>query len=136
MFYLHGPDRAVPYEVTLKAVDELYKEGKFKRFGISNYMSCVRSRLERCCHHDNHTAHGRWEVAEIVGICRRYGYIQPTAYEGLYNAIHRGAEPELFPALRKFGISFYEFNACAPVVLLQVLQLSMLYCSGWGVLHG
>lgn len=90
MFYLHGPDRAVPYEVTLKAVDELYKEGKFKRFGISNYMS--------------------WEVAEIVGICRRYGYIQPTAYQGLYNAIHRGAEPELFPALRKFGISFYEFN--------------------------
>ncbi|KAJ7200023.1 Aldo/keto reductase [Mycena pura] len=90
MFYLHGPDRAVPYEVTLKVVDELYKEGKFKRFGISNYMA--------------------WEVAEIVGICRRHGYIQPTAYQGLYNAIHRGVEPELFPALRKFGISFYEFN--------------------------
>lgn len=41
MWYLHGPDRSVPYEVTLKAVNELYKEGKFKRFGISNYMSYV-----------------------------------------------------------------------------------------------
>ncbi|OCH85014.1 Aldo/keto reductase [Obba rivulosa] len=90
MWYLHGPDRTTPYEVTLKAVNDLYKEGKFKRFGISNYMA--------------------WEVAEMVQICRANGYIQPTAYQGIYNAIHRNAEPELFPCLRKFGISFYEFN--------------------------
>jgi aflatoxin B1 aldehyde reductase len=93
MWYLHGPDRSVPYEVTLKAVDELYREGHFKRFGISNYMS--------------------WEVAEMVGICKQHGYIQPTAYQGIYNAIHRGVEPELLPALRKFGIAFYEFNPLA-----------------------
>ncbi|KAJ7286401.1 Aldo/keto reductase [Mycena rebaudengoi] len=93
MWYLHGPDRSVPYEVTLKAVDELYREGHFKRFGISNYMA--------------------WEVAELVGICKRFGYIQPTVYQGLYNAIHRTVEPELFPCLRKFGISFYEFNPLA-----------------------
>ncbi|KAI0742480.1 Aldo/keto reductase [Daedaleopsis nitida] len=90
MWYLHGPDRTTPFELTLKAVDELHKEGKFKRFGISNYMS--------------------WEVAEIVGICKANGYIQPTAYQGIYNAIHRKVEPELFPCLRKFGIAFYEFN--------------------------
>ncbi|OSD03823.1 Aldo/keto reductase [Trametes coccinea BRFM310] len=90
MWYLHGPDRTTPYEVTLKAVNDLYKEGKFKRFGISNYMS--------------------WEVAEMVGICKANGYIQPTAYQGIYNAIHRKVEPELFPCLRKFGIAFYEFN--------------------------
>ncbi|KAA1472011.1 Aldo/keto reductase [Dentipellis sp. KUC8613] len=90
MWYLHGPDRSVPYEVTLKTVNELYKEGKFNRFGISNYMA--------------------WEVAEMVLICRTNGWIQPTAYQGIYNAIHRSVEPELFPCLRKFGISFYEFN--------------------------
>ncbi|KAF7316049.1 Aldo-ket-red domain-containing protein [Mycena indigotica] len=90
MFYLHGPDRATPYEVTLKAVDELYREGKFKRFGISNYAA--------------------WEVAEIVGICKANGYILPTVYQGVYNAIQRTVEPELFPALRKFGISFYAFS--------------------------
>ena len=27
MWYLHAPDRTTPYDVTLKAVDELYKEG-------------------------------------------------------------------------------------------------------------
>ena len=90
MWYLHGPDRTTPYEETLRAVNELYKEGKFKRFGISNYMS--------------------WEVAEIVGICRANGWVQPTVYQGIYNAIQRKVEPELFPCLRKFGIAFYEFN--------------------------
>ncbi|KAI0669008.1 Aldo/keto reductase [Trametes maxima] len=90
MWYLHGPDRSTPYEDTLRTVNDLYKEGKFKRFGISNYMS--------------------WEVAEIVGICKANEYIQPTAYQGIYNAIHRKVEPELFPCLRKFGIAFYEFN--------------------------
>ncbi|KAH8093056.1 NADP-dependent oxidoreductase domain-containing protein, partial [Cristinia sonorae] len=55
IWYLHAPDRTTPYEVTFKAVNELYKEGKFKRLGISNYMS--------------------WEVAEIVGICKANGYI-------------------------------------------------------------
>lgn len=90
IWYLHGPDRAVPYEITLKAVNDLYKEGKFKRFGISNYTS--------------------WEVAEMVEICKANGYIQPTVYQGIYNAIHRKVEPELFPCLRKFGISFYAFN--------------------------
>ncbi|KAI0084291.1 Aldo/keto reductase [Irpex rosettiformis] len=90
MWYLHGPDRGVPYEVTLKTVNDLYKEGKFKRFGISNYQA--------------------WEVAEMVQICKYNGYIQPTAYQGIYNAIHRRVEPELFPCLRKYGISFYEYN--------------------------
>ncbi|KAH9886972.1 NADP-dependent oxidoreductase domain-containing protein [Cubamyces lactineus] len=77
----------------MKAVDELYREGKFKRFGISNYMS--------------------WEVAEIVSICKANGYIQPTVYQGVYNVVHRNVERELFPCLRKYGISFYGFNPLA-----------------------
>ncbi|KAI0753607.1 Aldo/keto reductase [Fomes fomentarius] len=90
VWYLHGPDRSTPYEVTLKAVNELHKEGKFKRLGLSNYAA--------------------WEVAEIVQICKANGYVLPTVYQGSYNAVHRKVEPELFPALRKFGIAFYAYN--------------------------
>ena len=46
----------------------------------------------------------------MVQICKANGYVQPTVYQGLYNAINRRVEPELFPCLRKFGIAFYEFN--------------------------
>ncbi|KAF9062140.1 NADP-dependent oxidoreductase domain-containing protein [Rhodocollybia butyracea] len=88
--YLHCADRRTDYNITMKAVNELYKEGYFKRFGISNFMS--------------------WEVAEIVGICKGNGYITPSVYQGPYNGLHRTAEPELFPCLKKFGISYYAFN--------------------------
>ncbi|GAA5931445.1 hypothetical protein JCM1841_001670 [Sporobolomyces salmonicolor] len=90
MWYLHAPDRSVPYEETLAGVDELYKEGKFKRFGLSNYAA--------------------WEVAEIVGICEKNGWIKPTAYQVVYNALQRCIEPELIPCVRKFGLSLYVFN--------------------------
>lgn len=69
IFYLHAPDRSTPYEVALKGINELYKEGKFKRFGLSNFPS--------------------YEVAEIVEICKANGYVLPTVYQGMYNAIAR-----------------------------------------------
>ncbi|CAK5274713.1 unnamed protein product [Mycena citricolor] len=105
MWYLHGPDHRNSFEDSLRAVNELYKEGKFKRLGISNYTA--------------------WEVAEIVGICERHGWVKPTAYEGLYNAIHRAAEPELFPCLRKFGIAFYEYNPRQYDVLAEASSLGV-----------
>ncbi|KAI5476869.1 Aldo/keto reductase [Pseudohyphozyma bogoriensis] len=93
MWYLHAPDSKTPFEETFAAVDELYKEGKFKRFGISNYQA--------------------WEVAHIVGLCEKNGWVKPVVYQGIYNAVHRNVEPELFPCLRKFGIAFYAFNPLA-----------------------
>lgn len=93
MWYLHAPDRTTPYETTLREINNLHKEGYFRRFGISNYAA--------------------WEVAQMCEICERNGWIKPTAYQGVYNALHRLVEPELFPCLREYGISFYEFNPLA-----------------------
>jgi len=61
MFYLHGPDRTVPFEETLREVDKLHKEGKFERFGVSNFFA--------------------WEVAQLCEIARKNGWIQPTVYQ-------------------------------------------------------
>lgn len=93
MFYLHGPDRNTPFEDTLREVNKLHQEGYFNRFGISNYYS--------------------WEVAQICEICKKNDWIQPTVYQGLYNAFHRVVENELFPCLRFYGISLYCFNPLA-----------------------
>ena len=93
MWYLHGPDRTTDFEITLNAVNELHREGYFRRFGISNYMA--------------------WEVARICDICRGKGYIMPSVYQGLYNALHRSVEPELFECLRHYGVAFYNYNPLA-----------------------
>jgi aflatoxin B1 aldehyde reductase len=37
IYYLHAPDYATPFEETIKAMDELHKEGKVEKFGISNF---------------------------------------------------------------------------------------------------
>lgn len=73
------PDRTTPYEVTLKAVNDLYKEGYSERFAISNYMA--------------------WEFAEICEICDKNGWIEPVVYQGVYNVLHRSVEWESFPCL-------------------------------------
>ena len=64
-----------------------------EEFGLSNFMS--------------------WEVAEVVGICERRGFIKPTVYQGIYNLLDRTPEGELFPCLRKFGIRFAAYSTLA-----------------------
>jgi len=54
-----------------------------------------------------------FQVAEIVGICDRKGYVRPRIYQAMYNAITRAIEPELVPALRKFGIRLVVYNPLA-----------------------
>ena len=97
LFYLHSPDRQVELEATLRAVNEAYEQGKFERFGISNYRAD--------------------EVQQIVDITTRKGWIKPSVYQGVYNAITRSAEPELLPVLRRSNISFYIFNPLAGSLL-------------------
>lgn len=93
MFYLHGPDRIHSFEDTLRTVNELHKEGRFTRFGVSNYMS--------------------WEVAKICEICEENGWIKPTVYQGVYHALQRRIEDELLPCLRHYGIALYAFQPLA-----------------------
>ncbi|KAJ3506904.1 hypothetical protein NLJ89_g6601 [Agrocybe chaxingu] len=77
VFYLHAPDRTVDFKETLRAIDELHKEGKFELFGLSNFRS--------------------YEVAEFVTLARENGWVAPTVYEGIYNPIDRTVETELVP---------------------------------------
>ncbi|KAJ5118734.1 NAD(P)-binding protein [Penicillium atrosanguineum] len=93
IFYLHAPDRNSPFEATLREVNKLHQEGHFTRFGLSNYMS--------------------WEVAQICEICKINNWIVPTVYQGVYHVLQRSIEGELFPCLRKYGISLYAFQPLA-----------------------
>ena len=91
VMYLHAPDRATPWEVTLRAMDQAYRAGKFEKLGVSNYTA--------------------EEVEEMVGICEREGLVKPSVYQGRYNAMIRSGETGLFPTLRKHGISFYAYRS-------------------------
>nr|XP_020637636.1 aflatoxin B1 aldehyde reductase member 2-like [Pogona vitticeps] len=93
LFYLHAPDHETPVEETLRACEQLHKEGMFKELGLSNYAS--------------------WEVAEIHTLCRSRNWVLPTVYQGMYNAMTRQVETELLPCLRHYGMRFYAYNPLA-----------------------
>ncbi|KAF2501448.1 aflatoxin B1 aldehyde reductase member 2 [Lophium mytilinum] len=93
IYYLHLPDHSVPYEETLEEINKLHKEGKFVQFGLSNYAA--------------------WEVAEIWNICKERGWVKPTVYQAMYNAITRDIEPELIPCCRKYKIDIVIYNPLA-----------------------
>lgn len=90
IYYLHQPDRQTPFEETCEAMDKAYREGKFRKFGLSNFTAS--------------------EVEQILEICERRGFVKPSVYEGQYNPIVRGGEKTLFPLLRKNNIAFYAWR--------------------------
>ncbi|KAJ5481952.1 Drug/metabolite transporter [Penicillium sp. IBT 31633x] len=93
IFYLHAADRATPFAETLEAVNQLHKEGKFVQFGLSNYTA--------------------FEVAEICVLCAERGWVRPTVYQAMYNAITRNIETELVPACHRYGLDIVIYNPLA-----------------------
>ncbi|KAH9893900.1 Aldo/keto reductase [Epithele typhae] len=90
VLYLHAPDRSVPFEDTAREMNELYKQGLFEIFGLSNYAA--------------------WEVAEMVTICKANEWVQPKIYQAMYNAVTREIDAELVPCCRKFGLRIVIYN--------------------------
>ena len=54
-----------------------------------------------------------FELYQVAEICRREGWMQPEVYQGMYNALTRDVERELFACLRNYGIRFYAYNPLA-----------------------
>ena len=93
LLYFHFPDGKTPIEEALETVAELHEQGKIKELGLSNYPA--------------------WQVVDITYKCDKIGCPRPTVYQGMYNALCRNVDPELFPAIRSLGMRFYAFNPLA-----------------------
>ena len=93
LFYLHQPDLDTPIDDTLAAIDKAYREGKVGAFGLSNYAA--------------------WQVAQIFERCDKNGWPTPVCYQGMYNAITRDVERELFKCLADYNMAFYAYNPLA-----------------------
>lgn len=93
IFYLHAADRSVPFEDTLREVNKMFQEGKFVKLGLSNFTA--------------------FEVAEVVMTCKANGWVRPSIYQGMYNAITRSLEAELIPACKRYGLDVVVYNPVA-----------------------
>lgn len=93
ILYLHAPDDTVPIEETLEGIDEAYKRGWFKRFGLSNFTP--------------------QQVQRIYDVAKERRYVLPTVYQANYSPVARHLETILFPTLRKLSMSIYVYSPLA-----------------------
>ncbi|KAH6682763.1 aldehyde reductase [Halenospora varia] len=93
LYYFHAPDPTVPIEESLEAIQELYAAGKFKRFGLSNFLPS--------------------DVQKIYDIQKAANSVLPTVYQGNFNPVARHAQSSLFPLLRSLSISFIAYSPLA-----------------------
>jgi len=101
-YFLHCPDDNTPITETLEGIQQVFKEGKFKYFGLSNFKP--------------------EKVQEIYDITSSKGYVLPTVFQGNYNPVARRYEDELFPLLRKLHIRFYAYSPLAGGFLVRTPQ--------------
>ena len=93
LYYLHQPDREVPIESTLEAMDGLRCEGKIRWVGTSNYAA--------------------WEIAEMFAVSKQRRFQMPKVAQPMYNALARGIEQEYLGFTRAYSVSNVCYNPLA-----------------------
>lgn len=86
----------------LRGINDAYKAGYFKRFGLSNFKTD--------------------DVERIHALCKERDYPLPTVYQGNYSPVARRQEKELFPTLRRLDIAFYAYSPIAGGLLTRTKE--------------
>ncbi len=89
LFQVHFPDRSVPIEETLRALDDLVRQGKVLYVGVSNFSA--------------------WETAEAVWIARSLGLNQVVSVQSEYSLLRRGVESELIPFCQAYNVGMIPY---------------------------
>ncbi len=91
LYYLHGPDPIAPLEETLRAFDDLVRQGKVRYVGVSNIFA--------------------WQIAKAAGVATRMHLESPVAAQYIYGLIHRELEREVVPASVDHGLGVLCYGA-------------------------
>ena len=89
LYQLHGPDPNTPVEETLRALDDLVRQGKVRYIGSSNFQG--------------------WQVADAEWLGRQIGTNRFVSCQNEYSLLARRSERDLFPAMRAYGLGLLPF---------------------------
>jgi len=93
LYQLHRPDALTPIEETLRAMDDLVRQGKVRYIGCSNLAG--------------------WQVADAAWTSRHHGLAAFVSAQDEYSLLERGHEAHLLPALRTFGLGLLPYYPLA-----------------------
>jgi aryl-alcohol dehydrogenase-like predicted oxidoreductase len=84
LYQIHTPDPVTPVAETLAALGELVAEGKVRYLGNSNFTG--------------------WQIADAAHAARAAGTAPFVSAQNHWSLLERGAEAEVVPAARHFGL--------------------------------
>jgi aryl-alcohol dehydrogenase-like predicted oxidoreductase len=97
LYQLHVPDPLTPLEETLRALDDLIRQGKVRYIGCSNLPA--------------------WQVVESQWISRELGIHAFASCQDEYSLLVRGIEKELLPAMQAHGLGLLPYFPLASGML-------------------
>ena len=99
VYLIHWPDRAVPFEEPMRALDELVKQGKVRAVGLSNFKL---AEIERCM---------QARRVDVVQYC--------------WNMFDRRMQKEIFPYCRDHKVGVMAYGSLAYGILTGTMSEEM-----------
>jgi aryl-alcohol dehydrogenase-like predicted oxidoreductase len=97
LYQVHTVDPVTPMEETLRALDDLVRQGKVRYIGVSN--------------------HPAWKVADAQWISRHHNLNAFISCQDEYSLLVRAPEKELIPAMKAFGLGMLPYFPLASGLL-------------------
>ncbi|MDR3538632.1 MAG: aldo/keto reductase [Acetobacteraceae bacterium] len=97
LYQMHQTDPRTPIEETLRALDDLVRQGKVRYIGCSNFPA--------------------WQMVEAAWTARANGLNAFVSCQDEYSLVFRKQEAELMPAARKYGLGLLPYFPLASGLL-------------------
>jgi aryl-alcohol dehydrogenase-like predicted oxidoreductase len=97
VYFIHHFDPLTPMEESLRALDDLVRQGKVLYLGASNWAA--------------------WQVAKALGISAAKNLARFECLEPMYNLVKRQAEVEILPLALSEGLAVIPYNPLAAGLL-------------------
>jgi aryl-alcohol dehydrogenase-like predicted oxidoreductase len=93
LYQPHSFDPETPIEETMRALDDVVRQGKVRYLGCSNFPA--------------------WLIALSLGLSAQHDWARFDCVQPRYNLLHRDIEAELLPLCRDQGIGVIAYNPLA-----------------------
>ncbi len=97
IYFIHHFDEEIPLEETLRALDDMVRQGKILYLGASNFAA--------------------WQIAKGLGISAKEGWVRFECIQPMYNLVKRQAESEILPMALSENLSVIPYSPLAAGLL-------------------
>ena len=93
LYQIHGFDPATPIEETVRALDQLVRQGQVRYVGVSNWAA--------------------WQIVKALGVAERLGLSRFESLQAYYTLAGRDLEREIVPMLKSEGVGLMVWSPLA-----------------------